>query len=133
MHQMVPTIYYFFWVRYRPSKVYFQKKSWLEAKYRPHFPPTTKPHPLNPLDHEPTSLVLAEYKLVVLRPLCACSTIFYFCLLLFPRRFCCSRLTLFCYATCLYLISSCVSCCVCHFLWFCFSFLHVILAADTSY
>ena len=47
---MVPTIYYFFWVKYHPNKVYSQKKSRQETKYRPHFPPTTKPHPLNPLD-----------------------------------------------------------------------------------
>ena len=46
----------------------------------------------------------------MLRPFCACSTIFCFCL-----------------------ISSCVSCCICHFLWFGFSFLHAIPAADTSY
>ena len=92
---MVPIIYYFFWVRYHPNKVYFQKKSQLETKYRSHFPPTTKPHPLNPLDHGPTSLVLVGYRLVVLRPLCTCSTIFYFCLLSFPRRFCCSKLVCF--------------------------------------
>ena len=87
MHQMV-SIYYFFWVRYHPSKVYFQKKSWQETKYRPPFPPTTKPRPLNPFDRGPTSLVLAGYRLVVLRPFC-------FCLLSFPHHFCCSRLVLF--------------------------------------
>ena len=80
----------------------------------------------------PTSLVLAGYKLVVLRPLCACSTIFCFCLLLFPRPFCRSRLALFRSAACFCLISSCVSCCVCHFLWFDFYFLHAILAIDIS-
>ena len=69
---------------------------------------------------------------MVLRPFCACSTIFCFCLFSFPRRFYHSRLALFRFATCLYLISSCVSCCVCHFLWFGFSFLHAILVADTS-
>ena len=115
MHQMVPIIYYFFWVRNHPSKVYSQKKSWLETKYRPHFPPTTRPHPMNPLDHKPTSLVLARYMLVVLRPLCACSIVFYSCLLSFPHHFCRSRLILFCSATCFCLISSCVSCYVCHF------------------
>ena len=130
---MVSTIYYFFLVRYHPNKVYSQKKSQLETKYRPPFPPTTKPLSLNPLDCGPTSFLLARYRLVVLEPLCTCFTIFCFCLLSFPCRFCHSRLALFCSAACLYLISSCISCCVCHFLWFCFSFLHVILAADTSY
>ena len=125
---MVSTIYYFFWVRYHPSKVYSQKKSWQETKYRPPFPPTTKPHPLNPLDCGPTSLVLAGYRLVVLRPFCDCSTILYVCL---PRYFCRSRLVLFRFDACLYLISSCVSCCICHFLWFGFSFLHAIPTTDT--
>ena len=128
MHQMVPTIYYFFWVKYHPSKIYSQKKSWQETKYRPPFPPTTKPHPLNPLDHGPTSLVLAGYRLVVLQPFCAYFTIFCFCLLSFSRRFCHSRLVLFRSAACFCLISSRVFCCVCHFLWFGFSFLHVIPA-----
>ena len=121
----IPTIYYFFWVKYHPNKVYSQKKSRQETKYRPHFLPTTKPHPLNPLDCGPTSLVLAGYKLVVLRTLCACSTIFYFCPLSFPRRFCRSIFALFRSAMCFCLISSCVSCRVFHFLWFGFSFLHV--------
>ena len=80
----------------------------------------------------PTSLVLAGYKLVVLRPLCACSTIFCFCLLLFPRTFCRSRLALFRSAACFCLISSCVSCCVCHLLQFGFSFLYAIPTIDTS-
>ena len=92
MHQMVPTIYYFFWVRYHPSKIYSQKKSRQETQYRPLFPPTTKPRPLNPLDHGPTSLVLAGYRLAVLRSSCACSTVFCVCL---PRCFCYSRLVLF--------------------------------------
>ena len=130
---MIPTIYYFFWVRYHPSKVYSQKKSWQEIKYRPYFPPTTKPHPLNPLDRGPTSLVLPGYRLVVLRPFYACFTIFCFCLLWFPRRFCHGRLVLFRSAACFCLISSHVSYCVCHFLQFGFSFLHMIPNADTSY
>ena len=71
--------------------------------------------------------------LVVPRPFYTFSTIFCYCLLSFPHRFYCSRLALFRSATCLCLISSCVSCYVCHFLWFGFSFLHIILAADTSY
>ena len=132
MHQMVPTIYYFFWVRYHPSKVYSQKKSRQETKYRPSFPPTTKPLPLNPLNHGPTSIVLARYRLVVLQPFYACFTIFCFCLLSFPRHFYRSRLVLFRSAVCFCLISSRVSCCVCHFLQFGFSFLHVIHVADTS-
>ena len=125
---MVPTIYYFFWVRYHPNKVYSQKKSRQETKYRPSFPPTTKPHPLNPLDRGPTSLVLAGYRLVVLRPFYACSTIFCVCL---PHRFCRSKLALFYSATWLCLISSRVSRCVLSFplVWL---FLHAIPAADTS-
>ena len=58
---------------------------------------------------------------------------FFFCLLSFPCHFYRSRLVLFCSAACFCLISSCVSCCVCHFLWFGFSFLHAILIADTSW
>ena len=100
MYQMIPTIYYLLWVRYHPIRVYSQKKSRLETKYRPSFRPTTKPRPLNPLNRGPTSLVLAGYSLVVLCPLCACSTIFYFCLLSFPHCFSCSRLVLFCSASC---------------------------------
>ena len=133
MHQMVLTIYYFFWVRYHPSRVYSQKKSRLKTKYRPHFPPTTKPYPLNPLDREPNSLVLVGYRLVLLRPFRAYSTIFCFCHLSFPCYFCYSRLVLFHSAACFCRIFSCVSCCVCHFLWFGFSFLHAVPAADTSY
>ena len=130
---MILTIYYFFWVRYNPSKVYSQEKSRLKTKYRPLFPITTKPYPLNPLDHGPTSLVLVGYRLVVLRLFCAYSTIFCFCLLSFPRRFCCSRLVLFHSIACFCLIYSYVSCCVCHFLWFGFSFLHTIPAVNTFY
>ena len=128
MHQMIPTIYYFFWVRYHPSKVYSQKKSRQETKYRPSFPSTTKPHPLNPLDRGPTSFVLAGYKLVVLWPFCAYSTIFCICL---PRRFCRSRLALFYSAAWLCLIFSRVSCYVLSFplVWL---FLHAIPTADTS-
>ena len=105
---MVPTIHYFFWVRYHPNKIYSQKKSWLETKYRPLFPPTTKPQPLNLIDREPTSLVLARYRLVVLRSFCAYFIIFCFCL---PRHFCRSRLVLFRSDVCFCLISSRVSYC----------------------
>ena len=129
MHQIVPTIYYFFWVRYHPSKIYSQKKSRQETKYRPSFSPTTKPHPLNPLDRGPTSLVLAGYRLVVPRPFCACSTIFCVCL---PRRFCRSRLALFWSAACFVLFLHVFPTTFLIFLWFGFSFLHVIPAADTS-
>ena len=129
MHQMVPTIYYFFWVRYHPSKIYSQKKSRQETKYRPHFPPTTKPH-LNPLDRGPTSLVLVGYILVVPQPFFACFTIFYVCL---TRYFCLSRLTLFWSATCFVLFLHAFPATFVIFLWFGFSFLHVIPAADTSW
>ena len=69
---------------------------------------------------------------MVLRPFCACFTICCFCLLSFPRCFCHSKLDLFRSAACFCLISSRVSCCVCHFLWFGFSFLHVISPVDIS-
>ena len=121
---MVPTIYYFFWVRYHPSKIYSQKKSRQETKYRPPFSLTTKPHPLNPFDHRPTSLVL-----VLPRPLCAYFIIFYVCL---PRRFCHSRLDMFWSATCFVLFLHAFLATFVIFLWFGFSFLHVVPAADTS-
>ena len=123
---MVPTIYYFFWIRYHPSKIYSQKKSWQETKYRPSFPPTTKPRPLNPLDRGPTSLVLAGYRLVVLRPFCACSTVFYVCL---P---CHSRLVLFHSTSCFVLFLHAFPTTFVIFLWFGFSFLHMIPTANTS-
>ena len=121
---MVPTIYYFFWVRYHPSKIYSQKKSRQETKYKPPFSLTTKPHPLNPFDHRPTSLVL-----VLPRPFCAYFIIFYVCL---PRRFCHSRLALFWSATCFVLFLHAFPATFVIFLWFGFSFLHVVPAADTS-
>ena len=66
--------YYFFWVRYHPSKISFPKEVTAGNQIQtPLFPPTTKPRPLNPLDRGPTSLVLAGYRLVVPRPFCACS------------------------------------------------------------
>ena len=126
---MVRTIYYFFWVRYHPSKIYSQKKSQQATKYRPPFPPTTKPHPLNPLDRGPTSFVLAGYRLVVPRPFCACSTIFCVCL---PRHFCCSRLTLFWSTAYFVLFLHAFPATFVIFLWFAFSFLHVIPTVDTS-
>ena len=127
---MVPTIYYFFWVRYHSSKIYSQKKSRQETKYRPLFPPTTKPHPLNPLDRGPTSLVLAGYRLVVLRPFCACSTVFCVCL---PCSFCRSRLVLFRSAVWFVLFLHSFPATFVIFLWFGFSFLYMISAANTSY
>ena len=129
MHQMVPTIYYFFWVRYHPNKIYSQKKSRQETKYGPPFPPTTKPHPLNPLDRGPTSLVLAGYRLVVTRPFCACFTIFCVCL---PRRVYHSKLVLFRSTACFVLFLHTFPATFVIFLWFGFSFLHIIPAADTS-
>ena len=128
MHQMILTIYYFFWVRYHPSKVYFQKKSWQETKYRPSFPPTTKLRHLNPLDCGSTSLVLAGYRLVVLWPFCACSIVFYVCL---PRHFCRSKLVLFRSTTCFVLFLHAFPVTFVIFLWFGFSFFHMIPDADT--
>ena len=130
MYQMVPTIYYFFWLRYHPSKIYSQKKSWQETKYRPPFPPTTKPRPLNPLDRGPTSLVLAKYRLVMLRPFCAYSTVFCVCL---PCHFCHNRLVLFRSAACFVLFLHVFPATFVIFLWFGFSFLHMIPVANTSY
>ena len=127
---MVSTIYYFFWVRYHPSKAYSQKKSRQETKYRPLFPPTTKPRPLNPVDRRPTSLLLARYRLVVLHPFCACSTVFCVCL---PRCFCHNRLVLFCSVACFVLFFHVFPAMFVIFLWLGFSFLHVIPAADTSF
>ena len=129
MHQMVPTIYYFFWIRYHPNKIYSQKKSRQETKYGPPFPPTTKPHPLNPLDRGPTSFVLAGYRLVVPRPFCACFTIFCVCL---PRRVYHSRLVLFRSAACFVLFLHTFPTTFVIFLRFGFSFLHMIPATDTS-
>ena len=127
---MVPTIYYFFWVRYHLSKIYSQKKSWQETKYRSPFPPTTKPRTLNLLDRGPTSLVLAGYRLVVLRPFCACSTVFCVCL---PRRFHRSILVLFRSAACFVLFLHAFPATFVIFHWFGFSFLHMIPVTNTSY
>ena len=60
-----------------------------------HFPPTTNPHPLNPLTMGPPLLYW-------LGTSWWCSTIFCFCLLSFPRCFCCSRLVLFNLVACLF-------------------------------
>ena len=95
----------------------------------PLFPLTTKPRPLNPLNCGPTSLVLARYRLVVLRPFCACSIVFCVCL---PRCFYCSRLVMFRYAACFILFLRVFLATFVIFLWFGFSFLHVIPAANTS-
>ena len=92
------------------------------------FSPTTKPHPLNPLDRGPTSLVLARYRLVVPRPFCACFTIFYVCL---PHRVCRSRLVLFCSTACFVLFLHTFPATLVIFLWFGSSFLHMIPATDT--
>ena len=95
---------------------YIPKRSYVWKPNIDPFPPTTKPRPLNPLDCGPTSHKFAGYRLVVLQPFYACSTIFYFCLLSFPRDFCRSKLVLFRSVACFCLISSCISYWVCHFL-----------------
>ena len=95
----------------------------------PLFPLTTKPRPLNPLNCGPTSLVLARYRLVVLQPFCACSTVFCVCL---PRCFYCSRLVLFRYAACFILFLRVFLATFVIFLWFGFSSLHMIPTADAS-
>ena len=118
MHKMVLTIYYLFWVRYHPSRIYSQKKSWQETKYRTPFPPTTKPRPLNPFNRGPTSLVLAGYRLVVLRPFCFCSTVFCVCL---PRRFCRGRFVLFCCVALSYFFTRFLLCLSFPLIWLFFS------------
>ena len=66
---------------------------------------------------------------MVPQPFCACSTIFCVCL---PHRFCRSRLALFWFAACFVLFLHVFPATFVIFLWFGFSFLHVIPAADTS-
>ena len=85
---------------------------------------------MNPLDRGPTFLVLAGYRLVVLRPFCAFSTVFCVCL---PRCFYCSRLVLFRSAACFVLFLHAFPATFVIFLWFGFSSLHMIPAADTSF
>ena len=97
--------------------------------------------PSESLDRGSTSLVLAMYRLVVLRSLCAYATIFCFCLLLFPRRFCCSKLVLFCPAACLFYTclssikeGTCSWACLvffCLFSNFVFFLIHTFPVADT--
>ena len=65
----------------------------------------------------------------MLRPFCACSTVFCVCL---PRSFCWSKLVLFRSAACFVLFPHTFSATFVIFLWFGFSFLHVIPVADTS-
>ena len=65
---------------------------------------------------------------MVLRPFCACSTVYCVCL---PRHFCCSRLVLFRSAACFVLFLHMFPATFVIFLWFGFSFLHVIPAVDT--
>ena len=62
-------------------------------------------------------------------PFCACSTVFCVCL---PRCFYRSRLALFWSAACFVLFLHAFPITFVIFLWFGFSFLHVIPAADTS-
>ena len=65
----------------------------------------------------------------MLRPFCACSTVFCICL---PRRFCRSRLVLFHSATYFVLFLHAFPTTFVIFLWFGFSFLHMIPTTDTS-
>ena len=65
----------------------------------------------------------------MLRSSCACSTVFCVCL---PRCFCCSRLVLFRFAACFVLFLHAFPATFVIFLWFDFSSLHMIPAADTS-
>ena len=62
-------------------------------------------------------------------PFCACSTIFCVCL---PHHFCHSRLALFWFAPCFVLFLHVFPTTFVIFLWFGFSFLHMIPAADIS-
>ena len=125
---MVPTIYYFFWVRYHPSRIYSQKKSWQETKYKPLFPH----HQTTPFEspwswaHLPCS---DWHRLVVPWLFCAYFTVF--CVYL-PCHFCRSRLALFWYAVCFFLFLHAFPAMFVIFLWFGFPFLHVIPVADTS-
>ena len=66
---------------------------------------------------------------MVPRPFCVCSTVFYVCL---PRHFYRSRLALFWFAACFVLFLHAFSAMYVIFLWFGFSFLHVIPVAATS-
>ena len=63
------------------------------------------------------------------RPFCTCSTVFCVCL---PRCFCRSKLALFWSAACFVLFLHVFPATFVIFLWFGFSFLHVIPAANTS-
>ena len=67
---------------------------------------------------------------MVPQPFFACFTIFCVCL---PHHFCRNRLTLFWSAACFVLFLHAFPATFVIFLWFGFSFLHVIPAADTSY
>ena len=65
----------------------------------------------------------------MLRPFCACSIVFCVCL---PRHFCHSRLVLFCSVACFVLFLHAFLTTFVIFLWFGFSFLHMIPTTDTS-
>ena len=128
---MVPAIYYLFWVRYHLSRVYSQKKSRLKTKYRPLFPLPPNHTLWIHLTVGPSPLYWLGTGWWCSDP-CVLAPLSSFFLVLFPCHLCCSKLALFCFGVCPCLISSCISCYVCHFLWFGFSFLHAIPAADTS-
>ena len=106
MHQVVPAINYLFWAKCHPSKVFSQKKLWLKTQNRL-FPPTTKPHPLNPLIVSPPLLYWLGtdwwcFGHCVLAPLSS-----FLCFLSFSHYFCHSKLALFRFAVCLFY--SCLS------------------------
>ena len=94
-------IHYLFWAKCHPNKAFSQKRLWLKTQNKL-FSPHHQTTPSESLDCGPTSLVLARYRLVVLLLLCACSTILYFCLLLFPQCFCRCKLVLFRPTVCLF-------------------------------
>ena len=81
---------------------YISKRSYGRKPNIDPFSPYHQTTPFEFLNRGPTSLVLVGYRLVMLRSLCACSTIFCFCLLSFPCSFCCSKLVLFHPVSCLF-------------------------------
>ena len=91
----------FFWEYVLLGWYLAQKRLWLKTQNKL-FSPHHQTTPSESLDCGPTSLVLARYRLVVLLLLCACSTILYFCLLLFPQCFCRCKLVLFRPTMCLF-------------------------------
>ena len=93
-----------FWAKCHPSKAFPQKKPQQEPQNRPHFLPTTKSHPLNPLTNGSPLLYWLDINRWCPDP-CVSSTILCVCLLLLPHHSCHSCLVLFCcvYWVCAYL------------------------------